>query len=123
MVDLKLYIVRNSEGKYFRSKGYGGYGETWVDDINKAKIYGKIGQARSRVSWFYNNYPEYGVAEILELSNFTATTIKEEDRVLKQKRKKETAKLNRNKLAAQRKVELAQQQLKEAEKIINEYKR
>ena len=48
-MNLELYVVRNKEGKYFRTKGYSGYGDTWVDDIQKAKVYPKIGQARSRL--------------------------------------------------------------------------
>jgi hypothetical protein len=38
-MNLKLYVVINKEGKYFRAKGRDGYGETWVSDIQKARIY------------------------------------------------------------------------------------
>jgi hypothetical protein len=67
---ITLYAVRNRDGKWFRSKGYGGYGETWVADIGKAKLYTKIGQARGRVSFFAGKWPEHGVPDIVE---FTAT--------------------------------------------------
>jgi hypothetical protein len=67
---ITLYAVRDREGKWFRSKGYGGYGETWVADVGKAKLYTKIGQARGRVSFFASKWPEHGVPDIVE---FTAT--------------------------------------------------
>jgi hypothetical protein len=44
---LTLYAVRNREGKWFRAKGYGGYGDTWTPDIGKAKLYSKIARARA----------------------------------------------------------------------------
>ncbi len=52
-----LYLVRNKEGKYFRTKGYGGHGKSWVDGMETAKIYGKIGPARATVTFFATNYP------------------------------------------------------------------
>lgn len=86
---LKFYAVRNKEGKYFRAKGYGGYGETWVDDIKKAKIYSKPGGARGVITWFYNNYPEYGVPDLIELGVTDVVILNEEKRVLKSAKKKE----------------------------------
>lgn len=67
---LTLYAVRNREGKWFRSKGYGGYGDTWTSDIGKAKLYAKIGQARGRASFFATRWPEHDTPDIVE---FTAT--------------------------------------------------
>ena len=63
---MKLYAVRNKEGKFFKNKGYGGYGPTWREKLEDAKFYSKIGQAKSRVTFFFNAYPEYGCPEILE---------------------------------------------------------
>lgn len=83
--NFKIYAVRNQEGKFFRAKGYGGYGETWVDDINKAKTYTKIGQARSRVTWFSNNYPKYGNPDIIEFSVTSGVVLDEGARVEKAK--------------------------------------
>ena len=62
---LELFAVRNQEGKWFRSKGYGGYGDSWVVEVKKAKLYGKIAQARSRVTFWATMYPEYGVPEVI----------------------------------------------------------
>ncbi len=63
---MKLYAVRNKEGKYFRAIGYGGYGRSWVETLEKAKFYSKIGQAKARVTYFFKSGPEFGCPEILE---------------------------------------------------------
>ena len=89
---LELYAVRNKKGKWFHAKGYSGYGDTWVDDINKAKIYTKIGQARGRVSFFANNYPKYGTPDLIILKCTQMEVVDETERVLTQKKKKEIAK-------------------------------
>lgn len=65
---MNLYVVRNKEGKYFRAVGYGGGGDSWVDTLEKAKFYARIGQAKSRVTYFFKNWPAYGCPEILEFS-------------------------------------------------------
>jgi len=62
---MKLYLVRNKEGKFFRAIGYGGYGPSWVD-IEKAKWYSKAGQAKSRITYFAKAHPEFGVPDLLE---------------------------------------------------------
>ena len=63
---MKLYVVRNKEGKFFRNIGYGGHGGNWQQTIDKAKFYTKIGQAKSRVTYFFREYPKFGCPEILE---------------------------------------------------------
>ncbi len=65
--ELELYAVRNREGHWFRAKGYGGYGETWVPELKSAKLYARIGQARGRVTYFAGNFPEHGVPEVVRL--------------------------------------------------------
>lgn len=65
---MNLYVVRNRDGKYFRAIGYGGSGGNWMDTLEKAKFYAKIGPAKSRVSFFAKNYPKFGVCDILEFS-------------------------------------------------------
>jgi hypothetical protein len=66
-MNLKLYVVQNKIGNYFRAKGYGGYGETWVSDIQKARIYNRIGPARATITWFANTYPNYGIPNLCEI--------------------------------------------------------
>ena len=80
---LKFYAIRNRDGKYMRSKGFGGHGEKWVDELKKAKIYPKIGGARSQVTYWANNYPEYGIPELIELNVTEMAVVSEEERVKK----------------------------------------
>ena len=47
-VDLTMYAIQSQDGKWFRAKGYGGAGNSWVDDIKNARIYGKPGPARAQ---------------------------------------------------------------------------
>lgn len=62
---MKVYIIRNKEGKYFRPIGRSGMGENWVE-LNSAKIYTKIGPAKGQCTWFFSNYPKFGCPELLE---------------------------------------------------------
>jgi hypothetical protein len=72
---LTLYAVQNQDGKWLRSKGYGGAGKTWVDDLASAKIYAKLGQARSRVTYFVKNHPTYGIPNIIALDVFSTRVL------------------------------------------------
>lgn len=83
LLALKFYVVRNSEGKYFRSKGLHGYGKSWVEDVNKAKIYSKIGPARGQVSFWASMWPEFGIPELIEFGVGQAIVLDETERVKK----------------------------------------
>jgi len=85
--DLSFFAVRNKEGKWFRRKGYGGYGETWVE-LKGARLYTRIGGARTQVTYFSNAYPEFGVPEIVEFTVSATKIHNEEERVKKQAEKK-----------------------------------
>lgn len=64
---MKLFVIRNKEGKFFRPVGFGGGGgKNWQDTIEKAKFYPKIGTAKGQVSFWYREYPEYGCPDIIE---------------------------------------------------------
>ena len=94
---LTLYAVRNREGKWFRAKGYGGYGDTWTPDIGKAKLYSKIAQARGRVTFFATSWPEHGTPDLVE---FTAT----ESRVMPEAERVKKVAASKAELAAAREV-------------------
>jgi hypothetical protein len=66
-VHLTLYAVQNRDGQWFRAKGRGGYGETWVDDIKAARTYTRIGPAKAAVTFFHKRWPEYGAPYIVKL--------------------------------------------------------
>jgi len=118
---IELYVIRSQEGKYFRSRGYRGYGNSWVDYIQEAKIYAKIGPARAQVTFWAKNYPDYGIPDIVRL-DVTGLTIMEEtqrvEKVLeKAKTAKEKAEVRRQKqklVAAQKEFERAKEALERA---------
>ncbi len=117
--NLVLFVVVNQEGKFFRAKGYNGYGETWVDDINKARLYAKLGPARSAVTYFANSYPKYGIPDIYRIHVGTCEVMQEEKEramkaVAKIKKKKEERELDaakRRLVQAEEAVEIAKQRL------------
>jgi len=107
MESLTFYVVRSKDGKYFRSKGYGGYGNSWFDDVQKARVYQKIGPARSQVTFWANAYPKYGVPDIIELTVTGTKVINEGDRVNKAVKKIKIDKLNRKLYELQEKYDKA----------------
>lgn len=112
MDTLELYVVRNKQGKYFRSKGYGGYGSNWVDELKKAKIYPKIGPARSQVTFWANNYPDYGTPEIVVLTVTTSRVLNEEERVKKAIIKSKREEINRELYYAREKMKEAEERVR-----------
>lgn len=63
---MKLYVVRNKQGKFFRSVKHAWCGGSWVDGLDEAKFYAKIGQAKGRVTYLHKDDPSYGCSDILE---------------------------------------------------------
>lgn len=90
MKTLSLYAVRSKDGKFFKNIGYGGSGggKSWVDSLDKAKIYAKIGQARSRVTWWSEHYPEYGTPELIELVVSEVKVVDDSEVIKKNKKRK-----------------------------------
>ena len=119
-IDLKLYVVRNKEGQYFHAKGRSSYGKTWVDDIQNARIYAKIGPARSIVSYFAKHYPKYGFPEIYELSIDSMTLKNETERVKKVLKKDAEEKLANELRNKKYEIELAEKQIKAAQEKLNQ---
>ena len=81
--DLKLYIVRNAEGKFFRAKGIAGTGASWVDDPNKARLYTKLGPARSTVTYFVTRWTQLPFPEIIQIGVCNVTVLDETKRIHK----------------------------------------
>ena len=122
-IQLSVYLVRNKEGKFFRAKGYGGYGDTWVDDISKCKVYTKIGSARSTITWFANHYPKYGVPDLVELKISEGVVLDESDRVQKAKDKKKREELNHKIWLAEQELERAKSKINSAQSAKQEYEK
>lgn len=87
---MKIYIVKNQEGKFLRTKGYGGSGNCWVDAFEKAKVYTKIGPAKAQCTFWYGAYPKFGCPFILEfeLDPTKAAIVSMDDHVKKYTDKK-----------------------------------
>lgn len=119
---LTLYAVRNHEGRWFRSVGYGGHGQQWVDDIQRAKIYAKIGQARARVTYFANLTDDLPPPDLVELTVTRSRVIDEAKRVAKAKAAKKTEKQRRAAANAKWRLELAQEDLKRAQEALDREK-
>jgi hypothetical protein len=110
---LVLYLVRNRKGKWFRAKGYEGSGDSWVEDINKARIYTKLAQARGRRTFFATNYPDFGVPDIVELIVIGSRVIDDVDAFEKAKKKKEREQQLQQERAEKYEIERIEARLKE----------
>jgi hypothetical protein len=118
--ELFFYVVRNSDGDFFRAKGYGGYGKTWVSEITKARVYTKIGPARASVSYFANHYPEYPSPTILKMGVGTVEVINEAERIEKQKIKKQEAEERKKARQVQQNFDRAKKQFEEFEERLKQ---
>jgi hypothetical protein len=116
METLELYIIRNAKGKYFHAKGYGGCGESWVDDIKNARIYAKIGPARSQVTFWATTYPQYGRPVILRMTATITEIMDEEERIKKVNENKIREKHNREISNAKWRLESAKEDLERAKR-------
>lgn len=121
-VELVLYAVINSDGKWFRAKGMNGYGDNWVDNIQNAKIYPRIGPARSVVT-FYGKHNLKEIPKIVKIISTKIEILDEVDRVkksIKVKHEKEAKRkiaINQIKVAdAEKKLKAAEEELKQLRK-------
>lgn len=119
---LILYAVRNSQGQYFKAKGYNGSGASWVDDINKARIYGRTGGARGTITWFATNHPSYPTPDLIKLTVTGIEVMDEKARVEKAKQKKATEQANRIKRQAEYQLAEAERKLADAQATIKKLK-
>ncbi len=95
---MNLYVVRNKQGQFFRAKGYGGSGQSWVDTLEKSRLYTKIGPAKATITYFARTGPEFGVPDLLEFAidvtqgrviDMSATATKSVSRIKRQKIERE----------------------------------
>jgi hypothetical protein len=114
--ELKMYLVRNSSGSYYRRVGYGGYGECWTDDVAKASIWTKLSTARSRVTYFASHYPDFPIPELIVVSAGEVTVMDETARVEKARAKIKKDKEEQEVRQRQYAVERAQEQLDDAQR-------
>ena len=78
---MEQYVVRNKEGKYFKSRGFDSYKERWVDNLEDAKIYQKIGTAKAQITYWARHFPEYGVPDLIILETMIKEVVPQGKRV------------------------------------------
>jgi hypothetical protein len=91
-IPLNFYAVRSKDGKWLRAKGYGGSGESWVSDITKAKIYGNTRAPKAQITYWANNYPQFGVPDLVRITTGKCEYLDQEARVSDYKIKKDLKK-------------------------------
>lgn len=123
LLDLEFYVVVNNAGQYFRAKGYGGAGQSFVDDAKKCKVYGKIGPARSVVTYFANHFPQYPNLQIIKMNIAGYEVLDEADRVQKAKEKKAKAEAAHEKYMAEHRLKEAEKALKIAQDKLDKLKK
>jgi hypothetical protein len=114
-IKLDFYLVRNKEGKWFRAKGYGGSGDSWTEDVKKARVYGRIGPARSIVTYFTSTWPDYGVPEIVHFEAGIVEVMNETERVKKSQQAKALYQMKHEESQAKHRLEAAEKQFKAAQ--------
>jgi hypothetical protein len=114
MDTLTFYVIRNSEGKYLRAKGYNGSDECWVE-LKNAKVYIKQGVAQGQITWWSNNYPKFPTPELIPLVAVAGEPIDQTARLAKAKKAKEKYELKRA-------ISTAEYELKAAQKEVDRLK-
>lgn len=114
MDTLEFYVVRNKEGKYLRAKGYSGYGDSWVTELNRAKVYTKRGGASGQITWWATHYPDYGIPDLVPLTATLGEPIDQTERLTKVKKKKELDQARIELSLAQKSVESALRSIEKA---------
>lgn len=117
---LEVYVVQNEQGQFFRAKGYSGSGKSWVDDINKAKLYPNTRGARQTVTFFANAYPKLAPPKLLKLTISSVEELDETDRLQKAKERKEKAEAERKQREAEYALERAKRRMEEAQREISQ---
>lgn len=94
---MKLYVVKSRDGKYYHSSG----GAHWVESIERAKIFPRIGGARAVVTYWARAWPTYGTPLLVELTVTETSTADESQRVLDANKKKDEQSRRRRLRAAE----------------------
>lgn len=118
-LNFSVFAVRSHDGKWFRAKGQNGYGDSWVPGVKNAKIYGKIGPARSCVTFWTNKYPNIPSPVIVEIVAEKGIVHDEQKRLGKAKAKKLAEEQKRIRQDYQAQVKKAAKNLKDAQDKLN----
>ncbi len=110
---LTFYVIVNSEGQFYRKMGYKG----WVDKVSKARIYGKVGYARSVITHFSLYFPQNPIPDLYEIRVGEIIKLDETKRIAELTVKREKLAEKRAARQAQNTLEWAKQQLENAQKV------
>lgn len=113
---LEFYAIRNQEGKWFREKGYGGSGATWVDDVKKARIWQRTAGARGVITWFATRFPTYGIPNLVKFTAQAVEIMDETERLAKREEAKKRRAANNQIWQAKQSLVLAQQEYEKAKR-------
>lgn len=116
-INLTLYTVQNSDGKFILSKG------RWTNDITKAKIYSRLGPARSVITFFAKHYPEFPVLKLIKFNITEYETVDDSERVEKALEKQAKYKANAKIREEKRSLKRAEEALRRAEESLARLKR
>ncbi len=119
MALLTMYAIRNKEGKWYHRKGYCGYGDSWVDDIKQARIFGTLRPARGQVSYWALNYPDFGIPDIIQLDVDNLKVLDETERINKVKEKKQREEENAEVWRTKHEFEQAKANYEKAQKELD----
>jgi hypothetical protein len=119
---MELYAVMSADGKYLRSRGYGGSGKSWVDTLDKAKTWGKKGTALSQITWWANRYPEYGVPSLVVITATVSEVVDQSDRVASRVEAKKRKEAQREVTLRKQEYDRAQDELREAQARVDRWR-
>ena len=104
-ITIQVSRLSRLDDLWFRRKGYGGSGDSWVTEFHKARIFARIGGARGIVSWWAKNYPTYAVPNLVILHIGQIEAIDETQRLADAKVKEELRKAKQAVIDKQRKID------------------
>lgn len=110
--DLKFYVLRQADGRFYRRKtGWSNQEFVWVEDAATARIYNRIGPARTVVSDFVKRYPNCPIPDLVEISVGGLTVLDEAARIEKAIEKKKALAARREQILIRERAQNLQKQL------------
>lgn len=86
MEELKFYAIQLTTGEWYRARS-GNRSSGWVKELKKAKIYGNVSQARSRITMFANE--NRIVPDLIEFTLTGSRVVDETERLARAKLEKQ----------------------------------
>lgn len=82
--ELTFYVVRNKYNQFLKRSWCGrSYDLAWTTKLTEAKVWNRIGSAKTQVTQWANHCPEHGIPELIPLIATLGTPIDQTTRVSK----------------------------------------